>query len=253
MTTLQLSNKVILITGAAGTAGRSAVKLFLEKGATVAACDIKPAASLPSLTSLQEQYGKERLSYYEADLLLEEAVKSVLTDVRAVNGRLDGAYHNVYTNKPGAIATQSLAEWNANIHGTLTSTFLLIKYAAAAMIESGAGGAIVSTSSVLGTFPRLHNAGYGAGKAGLEQLTRVAAYEYAPYHIRVNAVVPGDFKPEDIPLQLSPEHYENMKNITLIGRSGTPNEINEVAAFLLSDAASYVTGSLYPVTGGILY
>jgi len=253
MTTLQLNNKVIFITGAAGAAGRSAVKLFLEKGATVAACDIKPAASIHNLTSLQQQYGTDRLSYYEADLLVEDEIKSVLTDVRAVYGRLDGAYHNVYTNKPGSIATQSLAEWNANINGTLTSAFLLIKYAAAAMIESGVGGAIVSTSSVLGTFPRLYNAGYGAGKAGLEQLTRVAAYEYAPYKIRVNAVVPGDFKPEDIPMQLPPEHYENMKNITLIGRSGTPNEINEVAAFLLSDAASYVTGSLYPVTGGILY
>ena len=109
----------------------------------------------------------------------------------------------------------------------------------------------MNTSSILGTKPYGANASYGAGKAGMEQLTRYAAVEYAKYGIRVNAVIPGDFKGEQLLATMPPSHFEEMRALTLIGRSGTPDEINEVAAFLLSDAASYVTGSMYPVNGGV--
>ena len=109
----------------------------------------------------------------------------------------------------------------------------------------------MNTSSILGTVPKFNNASYGAGKAGMEHLTRYAAVEFAPYGIRANAIVPGDFKGEELLKTMSAEFFEAMKTETLIGRNGTPNEINEVAAFLLSDAASYVTGSVYPVTGGL--
>jgi NAD(P)-dependent dehydrogenase (short-subunit alcohol dehydrogenase family) len=85
----------------------------------------------------------------------------------------------------------------------------------------------------------------------VEHLTRVIAVEYAKYGIRANTVVPGDFKSEEVLANMSKEHNETMKADSLVGRSGSAREINEVAAFLLSDAASYVTGSLYPATGGI--
>ncbi|MFD0717019.1 SDR family NAD(P)-dependent oxidoreductase [Paenibacillus sp. GCM10027626] len=246
---LQLSNKVILITGALGTAGSRAVALFLQRGAKVAACDLKPVAGFDDLLG---RFGEDALLYQQADCCDEQAVQQLIGCIRQHFGRLDGVYHNVYTNHAEAIAAQSLQNWEECLRGTLTSAFLVIKYAAALMGENG-GGSIVSTSSVLGTIPRPHNAGYGAGKAGLEQLTRIAAYEYASRNIRVNAVVPGDFKSEQWLANMPESHRKNMQEITLLGRSGAPNEINEVAAFLLSDAASYVTGSLYPVTGGILH
>ncbi|GGD47815.1 hypothetical protein GCM10010911_01680 [Paenibacillus nasutitermitis] len=118
------------------------------------------------------------------------------------------------------------------------------------MIASG-GGAIVNTSSILSSRPRANNAAYGSSKAGLEQLTRIIALEYAPYGIRANAVVPGDFKTEQQLADLGPEHLDGMKKESLVGRSGHPDEINEVAAFLLSDLSSYVTGAIYPVNGGL--
>ncbi|MBP1994555.1 SDR family NAD(P)-dependent oxidoreductase [Paenibacillus eucommiae] len=251
MGSLQLQDKVILITGALGAAGRAAIELFLDKGALVAASDIKTVEHFPDLEDLQKQYGSNRLIYVEADFMKEDQVKAVMAQINKYFGRLNGSYHNVYINAWGDIANLSLEEWEASITGTLTSTFLVCKYAAELMIASG-GGSIVNVSSILGgKIAMSHNAGYGAAKAGVEHLTRIIAVEYAEHGIRANAVVPGDFKNEQVYATMSQEHFDTMKKTTLIGRSGTPNEINEVAAFLLSDAASYVTGSMYPVNGGL--
>ena len=248
MGSLQLEGKVILITGALGQAGRPAVSFFLEKGASIAACDIKPIEEFIELTELQQQYGNERLLYVQANAMEEDQVINLMDTVEQYFGKLDGTYHNVYVNKVATIADQSLADWENSIRGTMTSAFLLFKYAAPLISKSG-GGSMVSNSSIMGSIlARAKNAGYAAGKAGLEQLTRIAAIEYAKDGIRVNAVVPGDFKSLEAAEQMGPEH---MKNSTLIGRTGRPNEINAVAAFLLSDEASYVTGSMYPVNGGL--
>lgn len=246
----QLQNKVILVTGCLGAAGHAAVKLFLERGASVAACDIKPREDFTDLEALQARYGADRLTFMQADMVQEEQVVEFIHNIERDFGRLDGSYHTTYVNRYEAIMKQSLESWEDSIRGTLTSTFLVTKYAAELMIKSG-GGSIVNISSVLGVIPKRYNAAYGAGKAGIEQLTRIAAVEYADYGIRANTVRPGDFKSEAVHASVSEEHKRTFQEITLAGRSGYPNEINEVAAFLLSDASSYVTGSVYPVTGGI--
>ncbi|MBP1990717.1 SDR family NAD(P)-dependent oxidoreductase [Paenibacillus eucommiae] len=245
-----LQDKVIVITGALGDAGREAITLFLKKGARIAASDIKAIETYPEWETLLQRYGNNRMLYVKADFTDEDQVRDVFERIKQHFGRLDGSYHNVYINPSLSIAEMSAQDWNRSMEGTLTSAFLVCKYAAQLMIASG-GGSIVNTSSILGTVPRYNNASYGAGKAGMEQLTRYAAVEFAPYGIRANAIVPGDFKGEELLKTMSAEFFEAMKTTTLIGRNGTPNEINEVAAFLLSDAASYVTGSVYPVTGGL--
>jgi NAD(P)-dependent dehydrogenase (short-subunit alcohol dehydrogenase family) len=250
MSKLQLEDKVICITGALGTAGRPAIKLFLDKGAKLAACDLKDQEEYAEMNAFPELYGSERFLYIRADVTNEQQVTEAISAIEGYFGRLDGLYHNAYVNHYKRIAEQSLASWNATINGTLTSTFLICKHAAELMARSG-GGSIVNTSSILGSKPLESNGGYGAAKAGLEQLTKVMALEYAIQGIRANSIVPGDFRTE-MDWQISSEEFkETMRKTTLIGRSGKPNEINEVAAFLLSDAASYITGSSYTVTGGL--
>lgn len=250
MSKLQLENKVICITGALGTLGRAAIKLFLDKGARLAACDLKDTEEFLEMKAFSEIYGSDRFLYIKTNVTNEQQVIEAISAIEAFFGRLDGLYHNAYVNDFKRISEQSLASWNATISGTLTSTFLICKYAAELMVRSG-GGSIVNTSSILGSKPLESNAGYGAAKAGLEQFTRVMALEYAIQGIRANSIVPGDFRTE-MAWQISPEEFkETMRKTSLIGRSGKPNEINEVAAFLLSDAASYITGSSYPVTGGL--
>lgn len=241
-----LQGKVVLVTGCAGTLGRSAVRMFLERGASVVGVDQRLFDEIEmSVVSFE----KRRWMFRQADLTNEAQVKSVMEDINARFGCLHGVYHNVYTNVWKAAEELSLPEWEATIQGTLTSTFLVCKYAISLMKRSG-GGSIVNTSSVLSHLVQPGCLAYGAAKAGVNQLTRVIAADYAAVGIRANAIAPGDFKPKETIERLTDSEREALANQIRLGRSGTADEINEVAAFLLSDASTYVTGSIYHVDGG---
>jgi len=245
----QLAGKVILITGAFGQAGQSAVRMFLQRGAIVVANDFVPVEQFPDMAKLQKQYGPERLMFVQADMNVEEQVEAVVDVIDRQYGRLDGSYHNAYTCVEKPIREMTLAEWESTVKGTLTSTFLLCKAVLPLMIRSG-GGSIVNTSSVRGHVLHPGSPAYAAAKAGVNQFTRVLAVEHAHEGIRANVVVPGDFKSEQEYMLLSDADKRMIAGSALMARTGKPDEINEVAAFLLSDAAAYVTASLYAVDGG---
>lgn len=244
-----LEGKTILITGALGQLGRSAVPLFLRRGATVIGCDIVPLTDRPEIGAVAEEYGESRFLFVQADAADEAQVRELIETVDRKFGRLDGLYCNAYTNVWKPLLDLSLDEWERSLKGTLTSAFLCCKYAMPLLIRSG-GGSIVNTSSVLGHIAKSGCLAYGSAKAGVNQLTKVIAKDYAAYGIRANTLAPGDFKAPEKLAAMSEKSKEMIGRETLLGRSGSSDEINEVAAFLLSDAASYVTGSLYPVDGG---
>ncbi len=244
-----LQNKVILITGCLGTLGRSAAAMFLERGAAVYGCDLASPDLYPEIAKLQERYGESRLKLRQANMCDEGEVKEAIADVDRVFGRLDGTYHNVFTSGWKPAAEMSLEEWEHAIRGTLTSTFLLNKYAIPLLIRSG-GGSIVNTSSILGQIVSKGCLAYGAAKAGVDQMTRVIAADYAEYGIRANVLVPGDFDTKESVARQSEQQRAAIKQSAWLGRSASADEINEVAAFLLSDASSYVTGASYKVDGG---
>lgn len=247
MNTLQ--DKAILITGCLGTLGRSAIGMFLERGATIYGCDRAPLNDYPDIGLLQERYGESRLMFRQADMCDEKEVIAVIADAYRRIGRLDGTYHNVYTSGWKPILDMSLGEWDNSIRGTLTSTFLLCKYAIPLLIRSG-GGSIVNTSSILGQIVSEGCLAYGAAKAGVDQMTRVVAADYAQHGIRANVLVPGDFDTKEAIGRQSEQQKAAIRTKARLGRSGAADEINEVAAFLLSDASSYVTGASYRVDGG---
>jgi NAD(P)-dependent dehydrogenase (short-subunit alcohol dehydrogenase family) len=244
-----LQNKVVLITGCLGTVGRSAIRMFLDRGAVVFGCDRQPLESFPIIEQLRNQFGVDRFVFRQADLCDEDQVKSIMSEIESCFGRLDGTYHNVYTNVWKPALELSLMEWEDTIRGTLTSTFLVNKHAIPLLIQSG-GGSIVNTSSILGQIVSSGCLAYGAAKAGVNQFTRVLAADYAKYGIRANVLVPGDFRADEAFARQSEKEKEAILQNAWLGRSGRADEINEVAAFLLSDASSYVTGSLYTVDGG---
>jgi NAD(P)-dependent dehydrogenase (short-subunit alcohol dehydrogenase family) len=223
--------------------------MFLERGATIYGCDRASLEDYPEIVLLLERYGESRFKFSQADMCEEDEVKAVLLEVDRVFGRLDGTYHNVYTSGWKPILDMSLGEWDRSIRGTLTSAFLLCKYAIPLLIRSG-GGSIVNTSSILGQIVSEECLAYGAAKAGVDQMTRVVAADYAKHGIRANVLVPGDFDAKESIGRQTEKQIAAIKRKTWLGRSGNADEVNEVAVFLLSDASSYVTGSRYQVDGG---
>jgi len=245
----QLQGKVIWITGALGSLGRSGIRMFLERGASVYATDLSPIERFPEIQRFAEQAGEQRFVFRQADACDEASVIETTADIERKFGRLDGLLHTVYTNVWKPALELTVAEWEDTIRGTLTSTFVVNKYAISLMIRSG-GGSIVNTSSILGEIVAPGCLAYGAGKAGVNQFTRVVAADYAKRGIRANVLVPGDFSSDERLAQQSEQAKEAMKRLSWIGRSGRSDEICETAAFLLSDAASYITGALFRVDGG---
>ncbi|MBP1993063.1 SDR family NAD(P)-dependent oxidoreductase [Paenibacillus eucommiae] len=234
-----LQNKVIWVTGAMGLIGLASLEVFLAKGAFVFGTDIRDDKESPYIQRLRETYGG-KLVLYVSDATDEQQVKESVLKLKEEFGRIDGLFHNVYTQIWKGVRDLTLQEWEAVTNGTLTSTFLVNKYAIAAMIETG-GGSIVNTSSILGKVPVKNTpAAYSSAKAAVNHLTSIIAVEYAKYGIRANTIVPGDIKNVD--------DLQDVNN--LLGRSGRPEEVAELAAFLLSDSSSYMTGSLYPIDGG---
>jgi len=238
----ELHNKVIWVTGALGLIGIASLEHFLKMGACVIGTDIRDAREHPIIQRLQETYG-DKLVLRISDATYERQIKDDVDAMVSAFGRIDGLFHNSYTQIWKGILEMTLPEWEAVHAGTLTSTFLVNKYAVSAMIETG-GGSIVNTSSILGVLPQKKTAiAYSAAKAAVNHMTRIIALEYAQYGLRANAIVPGDIK--------SPDRSQDTA-CNLTGRSGRPEEVAKLAAYLLSDASAYVTGSLYHIDGGFM-
>lgn len=244
-----LEHKIIWITGVLGNLGLSAVSMFLERGATIIGCDLKPLTEARAIQELMMQYGDNRLHYLQGNMTEEAAVIEMIVYIEQKFGRLDGVYHNVYSNIWKPVLELSLEEWEHSIRGSLTSAFLVNKYAISLMIKNG-GGSIVNTSSILGQIVSPGCLPYGAAKAGINQFTRVIAADYASEGIRANVLVPGDFRSASDMSKQSEAEKSAIRKHAWLGRSGSSDEINEAACFLLSDASSYVTAALLQVDGG---
>lgn len=242
-----LKDKVILITGALGQLGQASVKMFLERGAIVVANDISGLETADEIQKMLHEYGEDRVIFIQSDVSKEPQVQELAAAIEQKYKRLDGYLHNAYTAISNPVTEQTIEEWESVMSGTLTSTFLVCKHMLPVMIESG-GGAIVNTSSIISQVPATANAAYGAAKSGVNQFTRIVAHDYAKQKIRANAILPGFFRSglSEVSEELQKLFYDNC----LLERSAKAEEVAEMAAFLLSEASSYVTGALIPVDGG---
>ncbi len=249
----RLDGKVAIITGALGGQGQVAVQRFVEEGARVLASDLaaRPNGEVAALVKRQPQ----RVAYVGGDVRDAKVVEKIVKSAQKKFGRVDVLYnnHGLMVGKPFLDTT--VEELDELLAVNLRAPFLLSQAAARVMARQG-GGAIIHNSSVGGIvgFPTM--AAYGASKGGLAQLARSMASDLAPYQIRVNAICPGvvdtamprrylkDVEDKDSAIK-------QMETMHLLNRLAQPIEIVNVALFLASDEASYMTGAVIPVEGGL--
>jgi NAD(P)-dependent dehydrogenase (short-subunit alcohol dehydrogenase family) len=245
--THEFEGKTALVTGAGSGIGAEIARRLGAQGARVVVGDIDEAAATAVALEIGKAGGTAapvRQDVGDAD--------SVRRSVEFAVERFGGL--NLAVNNAGIaggqapVADYSLDDWGKVIAINLSGVFYGLKYQLPALQRAG-GGAIVNVASILGSVAAPNAAGYVAAKHGVVGLTKAAALEYARHGIRVNAIGPGYI---DTPLlnALDKEVYDGLVGLHPIGRLGRADEVAELALFLLSEPASFVTGSYHLVDGG---
>jgi 3-oxoacyl-[acyl-carrier protein] reductase len=185
----------------------------------------------------------------EADVSVEDDVRSMVREIKRNNGRIDVLVNNAGITADGYAAMMSRQKWDAVIETNLTGAFLCCREVIKVMLDQREG-VIVNVSSVAGLVGTAAQANYSAAKAGLIGLTKSLARELSPRGVRVNAVIPG-FIDTDMLSTLPPGELERQLEHVLLGRAGTADEVAAAVGWLAGADASYVTGSTLVVDGGL--
>ena len=252
MTINSLDGRVTIITGAASGIGRAASHAFHAAGARLVLID-RDAAGLREVASTIGTGGDEVLAR-TVDVTDSGQVQAAVAATVERFGRLDCAFNNAGVDSfQWTLADLPDEEWRRVIETDLTGVFFCMKHELAAMRANG-GGAIVNTSSGLGLVAVANQSAYVAAKHGVMGLTKAAALENATLGVRVNAVCPGIINTPmaDRGIAGNPAVAEALATTQPIGRLGEPEEVAAAALFLLSDAASFITGESLAVDGGYL-
>jgi NAD(P)-dependent dehydrogenase (short-subunit alcohol dehydrogenase family) len=250
--------KVALVTGAASGIGRATARIFAREGARVIVATDANIAGGEETVRLIKKAGGEA-AFVKCDVSRASDVEAMVGKAVELFGRLDYAFNNAGIGPDGKrVPVVPIADfpeeiWDRTLDINLKGAFLCMKYEIRQMLKQKYG-AIVNTSSV-GAYKAVPGfAAYDASKSGLGGLTRVAAVEYAASGIRVNTICPGPTQRTllmDNLTSTNPAARENMPNIIPMHRLAEPEEMAEAVIWLCSDAASFVTGQMLAVDGGM--
>ena len=254
---MRLKDKVALVTGGANGIGRSVVKQFIEEGAWVAIWDLADEAGQELANEINAEGGK---AYYQhVNVTQAEEVDSAVEELIEKWGRLDILINNAGILKDGQLVKVKQGElqkrmtdemFDAVINVNLRGVFVCTRAAAPVMIKQEAG-VILNATSIVGLDGNFGQTNYVATKAGVIGMTKVWARELGRYGVRVNAVAPG-FTATEMVLAMPEKILDGMRQRTPLGRLGQPEDIANAYAFLASDQASFITGTVLRVDGGIV-
>ena len=247
-----LENRVILVTGGTSGIGRASAELFAKEGAKVALTGRRAAEGEEVVAAIRKAGGSAL--FIQADLTQINTIPAIISKTVAAFGRLDGAFNNAGVAGGGPIETLDEATWDRIVDTNLKANFFALQAQVAQLKKQGNGGAIVFNSSILAQVSAPGTTIYSASKAGIDALTRAAAVELGQFNIRVNSVNPSITRtPMTTPrITKNPDGSEShpLAVGVPLGRLAEPEEMAQVALFLLSDRASYVNGQSIVVDGG---
>jgi len=239
---MRLKDKVAIVTGGASGIGRSTVEDMIDEGAKVAIVDLDEEKG----ESLTDKLG-EKAVFIKADVTDEGSVDTVYSAVLDEFGGVDVLFNNAGVGSMGPFEELGKDEWERVIDINLTGSFLMARRAIKEMKKDG--GSIINCASILGTVGQSETAAYTSSKAGVVNLTRTLAAEFASDNIRVNAVSPGYIETPMLE-GIDEGTKKHLTSLHPIGRMGKPEEVAKAVTFLASDDASFITGANLLVDGG---
>ncbi len=245
----RLDGQVAIVTGAGRGIGAAIAEAYAEAGAHVV-CAARSRDQIERTAAAVRSHGSRALAV-PCDVLeraqLEQLVEATLSEF----GRIDVLVNNAGGWPPKPALRTGEKEFEAAFRFNVTTAFVLTRLAVPKIVETAGSGAVVNISSVAGRHHAPGFAAYGTAKAALSFLTQNLAQEFAP-KVRVNAIAVGSIRTDSLATVLSPEIEREMVELTPLGRLGQVEDIAACALYLASPAASYVTGEIYGVNGGLV-
>jgi 3-oxoacyl-[acyl-carrier protein] reductase len=246
---MDFNGKVALITGGARGIGKAIAEKFASLGATVAVADLNLDQAQSTAQELQERYGRPTTAV-QVNVSDHENSRLMVDQVIQTFGKIDILVNNAGVTRDTLILRMEEKDWDIVLDVNLKGVFNCSKAVVRPMIKQRSGR-IINISSVSGLAGQSGQTNYSASKAGVIGFTKALAREVASRNITVNAVAPG-FIPTALTVDLPEELKEAILKTTPMGRMGTPEEVASAVAFFASDEASYITGQVLSVDGGMV-
>jgi glucose 1-dehydrogenase len=249
---MRLQGKVAVVTGAGTGIGQAIAVAVAQAGGAVVVDYVGNASVSEETIDKINAIGGKVLGV-NADISLPDDVNALVHKTVAAFGKLDIFVNNAGIEKKFAFVDYPLEEWQKIIAVNLTGTFLCSQAAARQMIRQGSGGRIINISSIHEDLAFPLNAPYSATKGGIRMLMRTIAVELAPHQITVNNIGPGAiYTPIDKDVEMDAKLNDQILAEIPLGRWGKPEEVAQLAVYLASDDAAYMTGSTHFIDGGML-
>ncbi|MEV5025644.1 SDR family NAD(P)-dependent oxidoreductase [Paenibacillus sp. LPE1-1-1.1] len=253
---MRLANKVALITGSGSGIGRSSALLFAREGAFVVVNDLDADKGRETVEEIKSKGG--RAWFVHADVTDPDSVRSMVNETLAAYSRIDVLFNNAGISGVGALHEVEPEDWDRVIRVNIRGVYLPSKYVLPHMMER-TSGSIINMSSCIAEIGLAKRASYSATKGAVLALTKSMQVDYAPYNIRVNALLPGTILTPFVEnyLRTSYEDPEaaiaSLKTRQLSNELGRPEDVAKAALFLASEESSFMMGSPLYVDGGVVF